>query len=333
MADARKDRATLERAARWFDEHRASFPHSPYGAVQHAGVDLRLADAGLAAGPTLDDEALLAGLAIDDNSPEWLAAVERILGATVAAGRLDLARTMLQLLPTPGFGAARPLRHASHALITSLAVEADAPGGSAAATQAREAAPDTPARRRPRGGSRVRSGGWRPWAPRPPTSSARRPGSKSGSGSAAEAVGNADRPPGPATIATPRPRWCEAGSPPVDTRGPRRQPSCPQPRPDVPRADRRRKAETAPCSTVSGLPTPHRGVAGAVPGGRRDRARDRLRDRPVRALHRGAVPRVVVPGPHRAPLLKGTRLSGATLTGTGEPAHRAGSGERSGTGG
>ncbi len=104
MADARGDRATLEWAAAWFAEHEASFPHSPYGTVQHAGVDLRLADAGLGSPPALDDETLMAGLALDDDSPEWLAAVERIIEATVVAGRVELARTMVERLPPPGLG-------------------------------------------------------------------------------------------------------------------------------------------------------------------------------------------------------------------------------------
>ena len=139
MADARGDRATLEWAAAWFAEHEASFPHSPYGTVQHAAVDLRLAAAGLGAPPALDDETLLAGLAIDDDSPEWLAAVERIIEATVVAGRMELARTMVERLPAAGSDDARPLLRASRALVGSWLAGAEAPVGGAAAALARQA--------------------------------------------------------------------------------------------------------------------------------------------------------------------------------------------------
>ena len=139
MADARGDRATLERAAMWIEGHRASFPHSPYGAVQHAAVELRLADAGLGAPPALDDETLLAGLALDDDSPEWLAATERIVEATIAGGRLDLARTMVERLPAAGSDDTRALDRASRALIGSLLAGAEAPGSRVAAAMVRDA--------------------------------------------------------------------------------------------------------------------------------------------------------------------------------------------------
>jgi hypothetical protein len=139
LADARGDRATLERAAMWIEGHRASFPHSPYGAVQHAAVELRLADAGLGAPPALDDETLLAGLALDDDSPEWLAATERIVEATIAGGRLDLARTMVERLPAAGSDDARALDRASRALIGSLLAGAEAPGSGVAAAVVRDA--------------------------------------------------------------------------------------------------------------------------------------------------------------------------------------------------
>ncbi len=143
MAAARGDRATLEWAAAWFAEHEASFPHSPYGTVQHAGVDLRLADAGLGDPPALDDETLLAGLAIDDDSPEWLAAVERIMEGAIAGGQVDLARRMVELLPAVGAEGSRALALASRALIASWLAGAAAPDGTAApdggATYARHA--------------------------------------------------------------------------------------------------------------------------------------------------------------------------------------------------
>ena len=107
MAEVRHDRAILERAAAWAARHRSSFPHSPYGAVMQAAVDLRIADVGLGAEPDLDDETLLAGLGLIDDLPEWLAATERIVQASIAAGRVQLARTLIQRLPAPD-----PARHA-----------------------------------------------------------------------------------------------------------------------------------------------------------------------------------------------------------------------------
>lgn len=129
MADARGDRATLERAAAWFVEHAASFPHSPYGVVQHAGVDLRLADAGLGALPALDDETLLAGLALEDDSPEWLAAVERIIEAALVVDGPDAARAMAERLPVVGPDGSRSLVHASRALVGSHVAESEAQVG------------------------------------------------------------------------------------------------------------------------------------------------------------------------------------------------------------
>ena len=87
IAHARDDRETLELAAVWFERWRSIFPGSPYGTVLHHAVDLRLAEAGLMVAPPVDEDRLAEGLALADDSPSWLAAVEMIVGSRVAAGR------------------------------------------------------------------------------------------------------------------------------------------------------------------------------------------------------------------------------------------------------
>jgi len=47
IAAARDDRRTLEHAARWFGEHAADFPGSPYGRLMHRGIDEIFMRAGL----------------------------------------------------------------------------------------------------------------------------------------------------------------------------------------------------------------------------------------------------------------------------------------------
>jgi class 3 adenylate cyclase len=140
MAEARGDRPTLVRAATWFEAHRASFPHSPYGAVLHAAVDARLAAAGLGAPAELDDPTLLRGVALDDDSPEWLAAIERVVAAAIEAGRPEIGRGIVERFPEahPGDGHS-PLLAASRSLVRAmLAVEGPLSGSAAA--EARDAA-------------------------------------------------------------------------------------------------------------------------------------------------------------------------------------------------
>ncbi|MGZ6271207.1 MAG: adenylate/guanylate cyclase domain-containing protein [Candidatus Limnocylindrales bacterium] len=139
MAEARRDRGILEHAAAWFERHAASFPHSPYGLVQHAAVELRLAAAGLGSAPTLDDEVLLEGLGLDDGSADWLAAVERIVAGALEAGGPELASVIVAQLPPIEPGEGRPLVRASGALIRAGVGAATAGAAAMALAQAREA--------------------------------------------------------------------------------------------------------------------------------------------------------------------------------------------------
>ncbi len=87
IAAERSDRELLERAARWFKEHEADFPGSPYGLLMHAGVDLRLAAHGLRPVFVPDPEVLEASFREDFAGPAWYDAVAEVLGAWVEAGR------------------------------------------------------------------------------------------------------------------------------------------------------------------------------------------------------------------------------------------------------
>jgi len=93
LATGRQD--LLQRAATWFAAHQEIFPHSPFGNVMHGGVDTRLAAAGLIPPPQLDPQELLPAWEESQGMPSWYAAVETIVGAWVAAGRLEAARAVL----------------------------------------------------------------------------------------------------------------------------------------------------------------------------------------------------------------------------------------------
>ncbi len=137
MAEARRDRAVLERAAAWFERHQASFPWSRYGVVQHAAVDLRLAAFGLST-LSSDDDRLLDGLGLAETSPGWLAAIERIVLGFVQNGRLDLAGHAVERASEFAIEGSGPLVRASRALIGAQ-LEAALGHRSSAATLARAA--------------------------------------------------------------------------------------------------------------------------------------------------------------------------------------------------
>jgi hypothetical protein len=89
-------RELLQRAAVWFDEHQAIFPHSPFGNVMHGGLDDRLSRAGLIPAVDVDPEDLLPAWDESQGMPSWHAAVEAIMGGWLAAGREDAARRLLE---------------------------------------------------------------------------------------------------------------------------------------------------------------------------------------------------------------------------------------------
>ncbi|MEO7117688.1 MAG: hypothetical protein ABIZ34_01820, partial [Candidatus Limnocylindrales bacterium] len=118
FAEVVDDRVLLERAAAWFTSHADAFPHSPYGNIQHSGVVLRLAAAGLMAAPTLDRAEMLAGAAIPDTSPSWLASVERIIQGLIERERIDDAYEMVAVYRAIDVGEVRPLPASSRALVS-----------------------------------------------------------------------------------------------------------------------------------------------------------------------------------------------------------------------
>lgn len=93
LAQGRTD--ALARAKAWLDPKRASFPDSPFGRFMHAAMDLRFVAAGLLPefepGPDLLDIWSEA-----PGMPSFFAAMETVLDAWVADGRLDLVDAAIE---------------------------------------------------------------------------------------------------------------------------------------------------------------------------------------------------------------------------------------------
>ena len=142
IAHARRDLETLALAADWFERFRSIFPGSPYGAVLHHAVDLRLADVGLGVVPPVDEARLAEGIALLDDSPSWLAAVEQIVRSRVVAGDVAGARRALERYDVPLEAPVPERRVASAALCRSwvLGAEGRTDASRAAAREAIEAA-------------------------------------------------------------------------------------------------------------------------------------------------------------------------------------------------
>jgi hypothetical protein len=85
----------LERAARWFEEHRAIFPPSPYGRFLHAALDCRVAAAGLRPPPSLGED-LLEFWDEAEGFPSAYAAMDSVIDAWLDAGDIDLARRAVE---------------------------------------------------------------------------------------------------------------------------------------------------------------------------------------------------------------------------------------------
>jgi tetratricopeptide (TPR) repeat protein len=95
IASATGRRDLLERAGKWFDDHDAIFPPSPYGRFMRAALDRRLAEAGLLPAPALPEDLL----ELWAESPGWasgLAAVESVLHGWLATGEIELARKAVE---------------------------------------------------------------------------------------------------------------------------------------------------------------------------------------------------------------------------------------------
>ena len=100
-------------------------PDSPYGRLMHAAIDVDLASVGLrdADAPTL--ARLESGFGLPYDSPDWLLAIERVVGAMLDAGLIDDVRTAIALVPPPT-PERDPLTAVSDALTRSWVHEADA---------------------------------------------------------------------------------------------------------------------------------------------------------------------------------------------------------------
>jgi len=134
IAAARSDRATLERAASWFEarDRENTFPDSPYGRLMHMAVDVDLASVGLRATVVPDLAHLEVAFGLAYNSPDWLVAIERVVGAMLDAGHSDDARAAVDLVGAYGASEREPLADVSAAL--TRAWVAQAAGDSASAT-------------------------------------------------------------------------------------------------------------------------------------------------------------------------------------------------------
>jgi tetratricopeptide (TPR) repeat protein len=100
IAAARGMRDLLQRAAAWFDEHQAIFPHSPFGNVMHGGVDHRLARAGLIAPVDIEPRDVLPAWDESQGLPSWHAAVEAIVDGWLTTRRHDAVRDVLARIAT-----------------------------------------------------------------------------------------------------------------------------------------------------------------------------------------------------------------------------------------
>jgi hypothetical protein len=87
IAAARADQPTLERAARYFADHAADFPDSPYGRLMHIGLDVILQQARMTPEATIPFEHLRASFEQDVDGATGTEAVWRILAAWIEAGR------------------------------------------------------------------------------------------------------------------------------------------------------------------------------------------------------------------------------------------------------
>ena len=134
IAAARGDRPTLERAASWFAarDGQNTFPDSPYGRLMHEGIAIDLASVGLRDRPRPAIERFDAAFALPYDSSDWLAAIERVIGAMLDAGLIDDARAAVELVPAAVAGR-DPLAAVSDALTRAWVAEASGDGDAAIA--------------------------------------------------------------------------------------------------------------------------------------------------------------------------------------------------------
>jgi len=135
IASARRDRATLERAATWFEarEREHTFPDSPYGRLMHAAIDTDLASVGLRDGSPPDLARLEPAFGLPYDSPDWFAAIERVVRAMLDADLAADARTAADLVPGPSPDR-DPLCGVSEALIRAWVADATGDRATAVAT-------------------------------------------------------------------------------------------------------------------------------------------------------------------------------------------------------
>ena len=140
VAAARQDDELLRRAATWFVERSGTFPTSPYGNVNRAAVDLRLAAAGLAEPPVLDPATLFEGFDLEEAAASWVASIERIVEGWLERGDVEVAAEAVGRYSAVAVPAIPPILAASRALVRCLVVARS--GGRAEAAEAARTAVD-----------------------------------------------------------------------------------------------------------------------------------------------------------------------------------------------
>jgi hypothetical protein len=122
IAAARRDDELLHQAAAWFAVRSGTFPTSPYGSVNRAAVDLRLAARGLAEPPTLDPATLFEGFDLEEAAASWVASIERIVEGWLDRGDVQVAAEAVRRYSAVAMPAIPPILAASRALVQSLVV-------------------------------------------------------------------------------------------------------------------------------------------------------------------------------------------------------------------
>jgi hypothetical protein len=136
IAQARRRSDLIERAFPLFEEMRST-TQSPYARLMVGAMDLAFADAGLLPVFVPEPEALGASFELVYGDPSWLAAVEAIIGALLAAGMLAEVRVALDRRRAAIAGKSpSSLVLASHGLLRSQLLLAEGDPAAAAAEAA-----------------------------------------------------------------------------------------------------------------------------------------------------------------------------------------------------
>jgi tetratricopeptide (TPR) repeat protein len=91
IATARADQGLIERAFRWHEARKGTFPDSPYARIMEAAIELHCSAAGLQPRPVPSVAPRLASFGGEPGGPSWLAALETVLERWLEAGDLPSA--------------------------------------------------------------------------------------------------------------------------------------------------------------------------------------------------------------------------------------------------